>query len=240
MHQSLSKPSPMAVMANVMAITQITPEVRRLTFGGEGVAALQATGALAMPGAWVTLYPFHGHGRDYSIRQQDVAAGTIDVDFVLHTPQLAIGKTVSAWAAQAVRGEAVRLVLTASPAFTLNRYAKWLWMAADESALPALQSILADLPLGLEVHVLVFANGLSTRQVLATKAELHEVWLCQSSSTYVKALTQVVADADALQGYGQVWLAGAAQWVKNWQVYWLREHGQRPQDLYAQGYWQPG
>lgn len=241
MRQFIAKPPPMTFMAKVVAVTQVTPGVRRLTIGGDDLATIMATGALATPGAWVTLFPCHGHGRDYSIRQQNVVAGTIDVDIVLYPPQLAAGKTVSAWATQVVVGAEVRLLLPAeAPTFSLNRFARWLWLAADETALPALQSILADLPLGLDVHVLVLASGITERQALSTKAELNEVWLYRDSSTYVKELTKVVTHADALEGYGQVWLAGAAQWVKNWQVYWLREHGQRPEDLYAQGYWQQG
>jgi len=242
MNQSMSKPRPMKVMAQIVAMTDVTPLVRRLTFGGEALKAIVATGAFSEPAAWVKIFPPQCHGRAYTIRQLDTVAGTVDIDFVLHSQHQPDAVTVSAWVEQAYVGTEVALSYPARGGFTVNRYAQWLWMAADATALPALQSILTDLPLGLDVYVLVYARHLTERQPLMTKAELHETWLYPNSRGYVGALKTVTAHAYALAkaSQGQVWLAGESNWVKNWQLYWLREQGQTPNRLCAQGYWKQG
>ncbi|MBP6345300.1 MAG: siderophore-interacting protein [Neisseriaceae bacterium] len=240
MQKNTHQPKAQVVMAEVMGSADITPLVRRLTFGGEALKAVIASGAFSEPAAWVKLFPPLCHGRAYSIRQQDINAGTIDIDFVLHSQHDLAAITVSAWAEQVTIGTEVRLSYPARGGFTVNRFAKWLWMAADATALPALQSVLADLPLGLDVRVVVYADSPAERQPLDTKAELSESWLYPQDSTYVVDLNQVLAQAGRLQGQGQVWLAGESNWVKNWQIYWLREGGLAAKDILAQGYWKQG
>ncbi|MBP6115511.1 MAG: siderophore-interacting protein [Neisseriaceae bacterium] len=240
MKQKVRQPTAMTVLATVVGVDQVTPLVRRLTFGGEALKAVVANGAFAEPAAWVKLFAPLCHGRAYSIRQQNRATGTIDIDFVLHSHDEQRATTVSAWAEAVAVGTEVLLSYPARGGFTVNRFAKWLWMAADATALPALQSVLADLPLGLDVRVMVFANGVAERQALVTKAELTETWLYPQEEAYEAALKQVLADAAHLAGQGQVWLAGESNWVKNWQLYWLRERGLTPKDILARGYWKQG
>lgn len=240
MNKKIRKPSPTMVMAQVMSVSDVTPLVRRLTLGGELLKVVVQSGAFSEPAAWVKLFPPLCHGRAYSVRQQDLAAGTIDIDFVLHDQQAPEAVTVSAWAGQVTVGTELLLSYPARGGFTFNRFAKWLWMAADATALPALQSVLADLPLGLDVHVVIYADKPSERQPLETKAELFETWLYPTAETYPQALSQVLAETIQLEGQGQVWLAGESNWVKNWQLYWLRERGLTPKDILAHGYWKQG
>lgn len=240
MKAQVAKLKPMKVMAQVVSITDVTPLMRRLTFGGEALKKVVVSGAFSEPAAWVKIFPHLCHGRAYSIRQQDVVAGTVAIDFVLHNQHQPEAGTVSAWAQHAMVGAEVALSYPARGGFTVNRFAKWLWMAADATALPALQSVLADLPLGLDVYVLIYADSIVERQQLQTKAELHEVWLYPNSQAYINGLGRVVTHADGLIVQGQVWLAGESNWVKNWQLYWLREKGLNPKDIHAQAYWKQG
>ncbi|RBY91480.1 siderophore-interacting protein [Blastococcus sp. TBT05-19] len=140
----------------VVAVTDVTPSVRRVTLSGEpaAVAAAGPTVNLLVPRAddpdplWPRIqrdgrivWPQGSHGvalRSYTARRQDPAAGEVDIDFVLHGDGPA-----AAWAAAARPGAVLAVAGAASLA---ERPAGWLLLAGDETSLPAISRLLATAP----------------------------------------------------------------------------------------------
>ena len=140
----------------VVAVTDVTPSVRRVTLSGEpdAVAAAGPTVNLLVPRVadprprWPRIqrdgrivWPEGSHGvalRSYTARRQDPAAGEVDIDFVLHGDGPA-----ATWAAAARPGA---LLAVAGAASLAERPARWLLLAGDETALPAISRLLASAP----------------------------------------------------------------------------------------------
>jgi NADPH-dependent ferric siderophore reductase len=86
----------------VKASRPLSPLMRRITFGGDGLAELGAT----PPARWIKLFLPTGKGeeagRAYTIRRYHVAAREMEVDFVIHGDGPA-----SRWAERASLGEVI-------------------------------------------------------------------------------------------------------------------------------------
>jgi len=137
----------------VTAVTDVTPSVRRVLLRGsaDAVAAAGPTVNLLVPRVgdadprWPRIqrdgrivWPQGSHGvalRSYTARRQDPGAGEIEIDFVLHGDGPA-----AAWAAAAGPGA---LLAVAGAASLAERPARWLLLAGDETALPAISRLLA-------------------------------------------------------------------------------------------------
>jgi NADPH-dependent ferric siderophore reductase len=137
----------------VHAVHDVTPSVRRVLLSGspDAVAAAGPTVNLLVPRVGDTdprwpriqrdgriVWPEGSHGvalRSYTARRQDPAAGEIEIDFVLHGDGPA-----AAWAAAARPGA---LLAVAGAASLAERPARWLLLAGDETALPAISRLLA-------------------------------------------------------------------------------------------------
>ena len=142
-----------ADVLTVVAVTDVTPSVRRVTLSGDpaAVSAAGPTVNLLVPRVddpdpqWPRIqrdgrivWPQGSHGvalRSYTARRQDPAAGEVDIDFVLHGDGPA-----AAWAAAARPGARLAVAGAASLA---ERPARWLLLVGDETALPAISRLLA-------------------------------------------------------------------------------------------------
>ena len=107
--------------AEVVAARNVTPHMRRITIGGPEVAAILSVEGMAMPAAWVKVFLPTGEGRAYTIRSIDRAAGTLDMDFVLHDHGEGGAGPASAWARQATRGERIGIAGPRSGGFGVER-----------------------------------------------------------------------------------------------------------------------
>ena len=160
----------------VVAVADVTPSVRRVTLAGTGeaVAAAGPTVNLLVPRVaepaprWPhvardgrIVWPDGAHGvslRSYTARRQDPAAGTVEIDFVLHGDGPA-----ATWAAAAAPGA----VLAVAGAGALGeRPAGYLLLVGDETALPAISRILADAPPTTQGLALVEVAGPAEEQPL--------------------------------------------------------------------------
>ncbi|WP_047473750.1 siderophore-interacting protein, partial [Delftia sp. ZNC0008] len=71
-------------LGTVLKVQSVTPRMRRITLGGEQIAAFSRAPAVDTPAAWVKLFLPTGEGRAYTLRSVDCQAGTLDIDLVLH------------------------------------------------------------------------------------------------------------------------------------------------------------
>jgi NADPH-dependent ferric siderophore reductase len=140
----------------VASVADVTPSVRRVILTGTSaaVAAAGPTVNVLVPRVgdpaprWPhvardgrIVWPDGAHGvslRSYTARRQDVPAGTVEIDFVLHGDGPA-----AAWATAAAPGA----MLAVAGSGALGEHpAGYLLLAGDETALPAISRILAEAP----------------------------------------------------------------------------------------------
>ncbi len=143
-------------MLTVTDVEDLTPHMRRIRFSGEALARFDDMAALHVrlflpePGAEALLpadagidAPLpHGEGvavRKYTIREIDVAAGTLAIDFVVHGD----AGPGTAFARRARAGDRIGM---AGPGGRGLRPAGWHLFMADETGLPAVARMLEHLP----------------------------------------------------------------------------------------------
>jgi NADPH-dependent ferric siderophore reductase len=174
--------------------------------------------------------------RSYTLRALRREPDEIDIDFVLHTP----AGPACAWAARAAAGDRVVLL---GPAIADNRAIRFrppqdtdlvvLW--GDESALPAIASILESLPAGQRTRVWLQVHDAGDVQELATAADAEITWTVGESPL------------DALRGaqlppaaHPYVWIAGESGSVKALRRHFVRERGVDRRRVTFVGYWRQG
>lgn len=189
----------------VASVDDVTPTVRRVVLHGSpgAVAAAGPTVELLVPRPddpaprWPGIardgrivWPSGAHGvslRSYTARRQDPERGEVEIDFVLHGDGPA-----ATWAA-AARPGAVLAVAGSSPLG--DRPARWLLLAGDETALPAISRILAAADPGTRGVALLEVAGPEEEQPLAAPAGVAVRWLHRGAT--VPGESTLLADAVA-------------------------------------------
>ncbi|MEU0117382.1 siderophore-interacting protein [Streptomyces bobili] len=174
--------------------------------------------------------------RSYTLRELRRDPDEVDIDFVLHTP----AGPASAWADRARAGDRVFLL---GPAVADNRAIRFrpprdtdlvlLW--GDETALPAIASILESLPVGQRVRAWLEVHDPENAQDLVTAADAEITWLTEGVSL------------DALRGAElppadrpYAWIAGESGSVKALRRHFVRERGIDRRRVTFVGYWRRG
>ncbi|MGW2828176.1 siderophore-interacting protein [Streptomyces sp. NPDC001286] len=181
--------------------------------------------------------------RSYTLRALRHDPDEIDIDFVLHTP----AGPASAWAARAVAGDNVLIL---GPAIADNRAIRFrppedtdlmvLW--GDESALPAVSSVLESLPPGTPARVWLEVRDAGNIQDLPTAADAEITWLVRDDDAECAPLALDALRAArlplALRPY--VWIAGESGCVKELRRHFVRERGIDRRRVTFVGYWRQG
>lgn len=139
--------------------------------------------------------------RDYTPRQFDRAAGTLDIEFVLHGEGVA-----STWAEAAKVGDEVGL---GGPrgSFVVPTGFDWHLLVGDESALPAIARRLEELPDTARAITVIETGDLADRRAFSSRARLETHWIQTGETT---ALAKAVAALKLPAGEGFAWAGGEA------------------------------
>lgn len=230
----------MRCQAEIVAVTSVTPHMRRITLGGPDIEVFLDYAGVAQPGAWGKLFIPSGEGRAYTIRRLDRQQGTLDIDMLLHGGEHADGP-VSGWAATAQVGEAVVFGGPRNSGFELRADTRKLLLGGDATALPAMMAILESLPEQVEAWMWIEVADRDELQPLHTRAELHARWLLADAAQLPPGalLAQSIIEA-AVEPFDQVWLAGESAAMKR-----LRQHFQQTlamdaDRVAAKAYWKYG
>jgi NADPH-dependent ferric siderophore reductase len=253
-----TRPTSRALRAEVKAVAQVTPNVRRITLAG--LDELAARGAdqwfrlflprhreqplrlprsttewwpetLAMPDAERPLV------RNYTVRAARPNRAEIDVDFVLHGDEGA----ASAWAARAEPGDRVG-VLDQGVTFAPPPGTRWQLLVGDETALPAIAGVLRTLPAGVPTRVYVELPSPQDAQPLRISRDVHVTWLARPAGATAGSLateavsTAALPDADATYA----WLAGESSMVRNLRRHLVNTRGVAKSAITFTGYWRHG
>lgn len=198
--------SPMPHRVVVDEVLQLGPHLRRIVFEGETLASL----AVSLPAQWlkVGVPDVSGSGlvqRAYTIRGAYRGWGVVVVDFVLH----ADAGPVAAWARRAVVGD-VAYLGGADGGYQLDPAADWYLLAGDETALPAIASILEFLPEdGRPTCVVIEVPTVDDIQALGYPDGTEVHWLARDREPAPEGrLRETLAGLCLPVGTGQIFLAG--------------------------------
>ncbi|SMH62929.1 siderophore-interacting protein [Azospirillum agricola] len=158
--------------AEVIAVSSPTPRTRRIVFGGPALEGFTLKPGVLAPHVGIVVPSQDGSAssplRIYSVRRFDAAAGTLEVNFVLHG-----GGVASNWAARAKPGERAGLTATGGiPMKPANRYV----VAGDHTALPAIAHLLEALPGTATAEVFIEVPDDAERQELPSPATAAITW----------------------------------------------------------------
>lgn len=189
----------------VVATREITPHTRRITLEGRDLARFAKGGhhvrLLIPPMGRCPKWPVTGSDgrpcwpqcearpavRIYTIRRIDVAAGTVDIDMVLH----AGGTSPGARFAETARpGDVVGMT---GPGGSGIPAGVPLLLAGDETALPAIARILEELPEDGRATAFIEVADRREEQPIACKGRLDLHWLHRNGAA--PGTTTLLADA---------------------------------------------
>jgi NADPH-dependent ferric siderophore reductase len=199
----------------------------KLIFGGATPAASAATSAAAEPRPTM---------RTYTPRRFDRGARELDVDFVLHGEGPA-----SAWASQVAVGQSLTV---AGPGrnYVIDPSADWFVLVGDDSALPAIATILEHLPPTARATVFVEAVDAADEHEFYSGSNAQITWLHRGEDA-TKAgtlLESAVRDFTFPAGSGRVYVACEAGAVRRIRRHLLAERGMSRDHIVTRGYWKLG
>lgn len=164
--------------------------------------------------------------RDYTPLNFDAAANTLQLDFALHDTGPAVQ-----WALQAPLGQWLGL---AGPRGSLVIPAdlSWHWLLGDESAMPAIERRLAELPAGVRAIVRVQLANPADRRPWTSAAALDLQW--------VDSLAAAVQVLDIPEGEGFIWAAGENRAMAELRKAIVAKPGAHPRRMRIASYWKHG
>lgn len=236
-------------LGTVVNVQSVTPRMRRITLGGEQIAAFSRAPAVDTPAAWVKLFLPSGEGRAYTLRSVDRQAGTLDIDLVLHGDEFSAGHgtgtstggdgPASRWASQARVGEQLAIAGPRSGGFAPPAGTDWLMLAGDGSALPAMQSIAASLPASAWVKAYVEITDDAERQPIDSAASWRTEWITAAPGQPGLRLCQRLMYRPLPLGNGYLWMAGESGAMRTLKLHFL-DRGMARTQLSTKGYWKSG
>lgn len=223
--------------AKVVEVLEVSPRLRRIVVTGVSLFDFPE----GRPGHWVKLFleTRNGSGavgRAYSVLKWDAERRRMSFDMGLHG-----GGPMSQWAANARVGD--RLSISAPRGGLVeNNPRSWMLLAGDESALAAIQAIMAQTTPEKELHVFIEVGRES--EIIDFPARPNAVirWLLrdaenpETSSTMYEAIRCSPLPNQA----GRAWVAGESGAVKKIRQHLLRERGFNAEDVQAAGFWKKG
>jgi NADPH-dependent ferric siderophore reductase len=223
--------------AKVVEVLEVSPRLQRIVVTGVSLFDFPE----GRPGHWVKLFLEASDkgvpvGRAYSIREWDAESRRMTFDIALHC-----GGPMSQWAANARVGD--RLSISGPRGGLVeNNSANWLLLAGDESALAAIQAIMAQSSAEKALHVFIEVSRES--EIIEFPARPNAVirWLLRDSESSRTSLTlyEAIRCSSLPNHAGGAWVAGESGVVKKIRNHLLRERGFNAEDVQAAGFWKKG
>lgn len=221
----------------VLAINDISPNMRRITLGGPALADFPRD----QVGGYIKLF-LKNPGqegpavRTYTVRSHREEENELDVDFVMHGDH----GVASAWAMYTRVGDTVK-VGGPGPKKIVDLAADWFFLVADMTALPALSVNLEALPKSATGYVVIEILDDNDRQELAAPpgVELHWV-VATNPAAGREAVLACVREQAWLDGRAAIWAASEFDTMKALRQYFKKERRIPTSDAYISSYWKYG
>ena len=171
--------------------------------------------------------------RTYTPRRYDPAAKTLEIQFLLHGTGPA-----TEWAQRAKPGDKLAV---AGPGgrFSLEPSADHWWLAADESAIPAVGTLLEALPATTTADVHIEVDGQDDEVEFAGAAKTTITWHHRRPDKFGAELVAHAHAANIPEG-SRVWVACEAAAMRDIRRYFLTSRLLPPASLVTRGYWRTG
>jgi NADPH-dependent ferric siderophore reductase len=240
-----NRPRKQRYAATVQRVQRLTARMIRVVFGGPALAGFNWNG----PAAHIKLIlgadtpEVRAPSRTYTPRHFDAAAHELTVDFVLHGAGPA-----SSWAAQAQVGQSM-LIAGPGRCYAVDTQAQWLLLAGDESALPAVATILEALPETTRTEVLLEVNDAADEFAIAPQRPNVEIrWLHRAQPILghggtARAGVELLSAISAFPqpaGRGAIYVACEADAMRHIRRHLLLERTLPREWLTTRGYWKQG
>lgn len=220
---------------HVVGATQVTPNMRRITLGGEGLKSFPPD----QTAAYVKLrlaQPDDARPvvRTYTVRSQ--RDGEIDVDFALHDDC----GPATRWAVDAQIGDSI-LVGGPGPKKLVHADADWVVLVGDMSALPAISGNIEQLSNDAVGHAVIEIMDQADIQQLAAPDGLDIQWVINPHPGQGgDELVDRVQRLPWRQGKPSVWVACEFNAMRQLRDYFREERQLGPDKLYISSYWKLG
>ncbi|RBP65075.1 NADPH-dependent ferric siderophore reductase [Brevibacterium sanguinis] len=246
----------------VIDVRDITPNMRRLTVGGEQLAAGEMNGMhrpafrsegfddhvkLVIPPPGVDEidtgvqdeFRFNWNRealsltRDYTVRSVDPEAGSFAFDVVRHDSGHAAD-----WAFRARPGDRLHIAGPKTCA-GLSEGVDFHLLVADETALPAVGRWLEEAPAGTRGHIIVEVPTAADIQDIPTAADVEIDWLIRDGFAPGDSplLFDAVRNVQLPPGRTFAWCAGEAMTIAPIRRHLRRDLGLPKEDIEVVGYW---
>lgn len=229
----MARPEPRQLQ--VTRITEVTPNMRRITLGGEGMHDFPAQ----QTAAYVKLRLAQAEGekavvRTYTVRRHN--GMEMDVDFALHED---CGPATQ-WALGAKQGDTI-LVGGPGPKKLVNPQADWVFLVGDMSALPAISGNIEAMHADVVGHAVIEVVDQADIQKLDAPQGLNIEWVInphpgQNSDDLVKRVRSIAWR----EGRVSAWVACEFNAMRQLRDYFRAERGLGPDSLYISSYWKLG
>ena len=172
--------------------------------------------------------------RTYTPRRFDAASGMLEIQFVLHGagPASEWAERVSAGDKLAVAGPGGR--------FVMDPQAERWWIAGDESAIPAVGTLLEALPASAAAEVHIEVTDADDEVEFASQAKTEITWHHRRGPDAFGAELDAAARAAAVTDGTRVWVACEAAAMRGIRRYFLGERRLPASSLVTRGYWRIG
>lgn len=235
----------------VRHVERITPQMARITLGGDLAGFLSASYDdhvkvfFPLPGRNAPTIPApdapenaeRSPGRDYTPRRYDAGRNELILDFALHDAGPA-----TSWAVQAMAGQQLA-VGGPRGSFVVPDDFDWYLFVGDETALPAIGRRLEELRAGVRAIVVAAITGPEEKQSFTSRAEVENIWVQRPLSRAedpAPLLDAVRALKFPTAGDGYAWAAGESQTAKLLRRHLIDERGLDKAFVKAAGYWKRG
>lgn len=246
----------------VTGITDITPNMRRLTVAGDQLSAGVVNGVhrpefrsegfddhvklvIPPPGnapldiGEQAEFRFNWNRealsltRDYTVRSVDKDTNSFSFDVVRHESGLA-----SDWAFSAAIGDCLKFAGPKTCA-GISEGIDFHLLVADETALPAVGRWLEEAPAGTRGHIIVEVPTADDIQEIPTAAEVEIDWLIRGETPPGESVLmyEAVKNANVPQGRTFAWCAGETLTIAPIRRYLRRDLGLPKEDVEVIGYW---
>ncbi|MEU8659926.1 siderophore-interacting protein [Actinoplanes philippinensis] len=254
---------PHVLLLEVTGSERISPNIVRVTFGGEGLAKFTPLGfdqwfrlflprpgqdTLKLPtrasGLWYAQYlatarPKRPFVRNYTVRAY--RPDGLDVDFVVHVDAAGHSGPASAFALAAKPGDRAGL-LDQGVGYNPRADHDWTLLVADETGLPAVAGICESLPGGAAGVAVVEVPSLADRQEFRVPAGVDLRWVAREEPGGVPGQLALATLRAAQLPSGPVWahLVGESALVTGGRRHLVEERAVPKGNIDFIGYWRHG
>lgn len=235
----MKKPNP--VIASVIKVERLSTNVQRILLQSQDFKNFPKT----QPGAYIKLMfnhdgsAFTGSGkpsmmRTYTVRQLDIHKGVMTIDFALHGGAEKSGPA-SDWAQSARPGDRICLAGPGSVKALQEQYA-WVLFAGDLTALPAIESHLAQLPTTAEGYAVIKVGCQEDIRPIVKPQKVKVLWLTDPKQRLANTIRQL----EIMPGNPAIWAASEFSQMREMRKLFSREWNIPRSDYYISSYWKMG